>query len=150
MMMKKVNYLLIMLFAVALMSTSCCKDDPIPDPVEITVDDLVGDWDFVSLEFDGATYTDCAEVLTGSGYEYVKLSLFNVSTTELTLYDGCVNDSSVWDYALTNNILDIPAFNLEIQNVETFFDGNGEILKLKLLTPASYHLEGGVYTLEKR
>ncbi len=43
-MMKKVTYLLTIMFAVALMSTSCEKDDPVvPDPVEITEGDLVGD-----------------------------------------------------------------------------------------------------------
>ena len=139
------------MFSLVLMTTSCCKDDPIPDPVVITVDDLVGNWDFVSLDFNGTTYTDCAEVLTGSGYEYVTFSL-NVSESEIIIKDECINDvGSPWNYTLTNGIIDFldGGFQFEIQNTDTF-DPENPILELNLLTDSDHLLTGGIYTLEKQ
>lgn len=147
--MKKVIYLISIIFAVALLSTSCEKDPIVPEPDEITVADLEGNWDFVSVFHDDILYTDCNQGLLNQGYQYVKLSLLNVTKTRLILFDECVDDESPWDYTLTNNVLDIEGFRLEIQNVETFFEDE-RILKLKILNPASYHLSGGIYTLEKR
>jgi len=44
--MKKVTYLMTILFAVALMSTSCCKDDPVPEPQ--TLEEQYPEWSDLS------------------------------------------------------------------------------------------------------
>ncbi len=50
--MKKVIYLISILFALTLLTTSCEKEDPvIPEPDGITINDLLGDWNFVSLNW---------------------------------------------------------------------------------------------------
>ena len=120
------------------------------------MEDLVGNWDYVSLDFNGTHYTDCNSDLRDAGYGYVNLSLLDVSTSTMTLYDNCIAESVYgyvgieYEFTFSNNVLDIEGFLLEIQNVETFFETNGEILKFKILNHTIFYFDGGVYTLEKR
>ena len=75
--MKKVTYLMTILFAVALMSTSCCKDDPVP---ELTLEEQYPEW------------SDLSWVSTnGSTSEYPQLDLIiinDVATLTETEYVG--------------------------------------------------------------
>ena len=153
--MKKVTYLLTIMFAVALMSTSCEKDDPVvPDPVEITEGDLVGDWDFYSLEFDldengtiepeEITF-DCDVNL--DSYYLTTLSLHNMSTNKVTLDDDCTPDGRIYDYTLDGNLINCENGKrvFEIMNVETF-DGTELVVKLKSATTTGLPIDG-IYTL---
>lgn len=155
-MMKKVTYLLTMIFAVALLSTSCCKDDPVPDPDEITTTDLTGNWDFQSLEFNGEITYDCDETLNET-YDLVKLHLHNVTELEMTLYSDCMDAedgvdswSDTYDYTLDDNVIELgnnkPKFR--IVNVDEFLN-NLNILKLELFDQGIQTAlpEGGIYTL---
>ena len=130
---------------VALMSTSCCKDDPVPDPVEITVSDLVGDWDFQSLEFNGEFYTGCDDDL--EDYFLTTLSLHDMSTSEVTLDDDCTVDGRTYDYVLDGNLINCENGKrvFEIMNVETF-DGTELVVKFKSATTTGLPI-GGIYTL---
>ena len=145
--MKKVAYLMTLIFAVALMSTSCCKDDPVPDPDEITTTDLVGNWNFQSLEFNDEFYTTCDADL--DSYFLTTLSLHNMSTSEVTLDDDCVADGRTYDYTLDGNLIDCENGKrvFDIMNVETF-DGTELVVKLKSATTAGLPI-GGIYTLVK-
>lgn len=155
--MKKVTYLLVLLFPLVLMSTSCSKDEDDPIPNGITVNDLVGDWNFVSLEFNNVVYdteTELAELdLT---YSYIQLSFLNVTTTTIGLLDhrsggGIVTE---WDYEFSNNTIDVYAngwsggFVFHIENWETF---DGTVLKLKLMSSKASNQApiGGVYTMTR-
>lgn len=64
--MKKLTYLLLVMFAVVLMTTSCeeesvTPDEPTEDPI-ITLEEFEGLWNFVQAEYDGKTYTSCSDV----------------------------------------------------------------------------------------
>ena len=146
--MKKVTYLLTIMFAVVLMSTSCCEDDPVvPDPVEITTADLVGDWDFYSLEFNGELYTGCDVDL--NSYFLTTLSLYNMSTSEVTLNDDCTEDGRTYDYTLDGNLIDCENGKrvFEIMNIETF-DGTELVVKFFSASANGFPI-GGIYTLQK-
>lgn len=137
-----------------LMFTACEKDDPIvPDPDEITVSDLVGDWRFVSLEFNGEIYTDCDFELN-KDYGYVTLNFFNMTTTEVMLYTDCVDggadpDDRIYPYTLSNNTINCSNESrvFEILNVEAF-DGTELVLELKSAKTTGIPITG-IYTLIK-
>jgi len=156
--MKKVNYFLTILFAVALLSTSCEKDDsivPVPEvPEGITTEDLVGHWDFVSLEIDGTTYTGCSEELRNIYGSYGSISLIILSTTTLGISDPCGDNPDDYydaEYVLENNEIDWDEGWLifSIENVDTF-NGSKLILKLKDIVGENNNvLIGGIYTLSR-
>lgn len=151
--MKKVAYLMTMILALALVSTSCCKDDD-DIPNVITVNDLVGDWNFQSLTFDGGygvkVYDTEAELdQLDANYSYVEISLVNVTTTVMGLLDHRGSSSPYDDtYTLSNNIINFSNNKLVfyIENWETF---DGTVLKLKLNTSTATTSApiGGVYTM---
>jgi len=65
--MKKVTYLLLVMFATILLTTSCEKDDVITPEEEtevpiITLEEFVGYWNFIQSEYNGETYTSCEDV----------------------------------------------------------------------------------------
>jgi hypothetical protein len=151
--MKKFAYLLTVVLAITLMSFSCEKEDPIVED-QITVQDLLGDWNFVSLEFNGTVYDTEAELWTlNETYDLVGLSLLDVTTATATLNDPYFdNNDGVWEaeynYTLNDLVINFEdQIELQILNAETF---NGTVLKLKLIdcvksdTPIN-----GIYTLER-
>ena len=86
--MKKLAYLLILTIAMVSF-TSCEKEDPTPDG--ITVNHLIGDWNFQSLEIVGVrTYyannpTDVIDL--DNDYTYGRIGFRNVTTTEIGLFE---------------------------------------------------------------
>ena len=152
--MKNLTYLFSILFAVTLLSTSCEKDNTVvPEPEGITVQDLVGDWNFVSVEYNGTVYTECAPELSDL-FALVDLNLLNVTETTLAVYTTCginggTGDLSNENYTFTNNTIDYftGAIVLEIQNVDTF---DGSVLVLKLIDASAPTVMpiGAIFTLE--
>ena len=134
------------------MSMSCEKDDPVPDPVEITEGDLVGDWTFQSLEFNGELYTDC-NVELNLNYNGTTMSILDVTTTTMTLYNDCMDggaspSQSTYNYTLVDNEInceDIVKF--KIKEVE-LFDGTKLVLEMTYATYGALPV-GGVFTLTK-
>ena len=155
--MKKAIYLLAMIFTLALMSTSCDPtDDPInddPEPQGIVAADIVGDWEFASLEFEGDVYVFCNDSLNEL-YDFVTLYVYGVTETNLTLFSDCVDNDIDFEmgysYTIENNIiyLEDNAYTFEILNAEEF---NGNTLVLELIDRAGANVPvGGVYTLVKQ
>ncbi len=166
-MMKKTIYLLTMIFAVALLSTSCEKEDPVvPESYEFSVDELVGNWNFESLSFvdvdhnttvDGEYNTDQELSDLNEFYDFVQLD-FSFTATSVTLsstyLDENVNGTGDWSnsytYTIEGNIISINDGYLmfEVMNGESLLNDEGE-LKLKLNDGNADMPEGGIYTLIK-
>jgi hypothetical protein len=154
--MKKVIYLISILFAVALLSTSCCKDD---DPIiedQITVEDLLGDWNFVSLEFEGDIYDTPEELnILNVNYDLVALD-FNFTATEATYSTEYVDEGQenpfirTYSYTLSGTPPVINCYDqikFEVVNAETF---DGSVLELKLIfCVQNGTVLNGTYTLER-
>ena len=154
--MKKVTYLLVIMFSLVLASTSCEKGDEVTPEDEVTgiqPSDIVGSWGFVSLEFNGETYTYCDTELNRD-YDGVTLGIDNVTTTNMTLYTNCVDNGLPWrqDYVYTIKdnviIIDDNILRYQIVNATTF---DGTVLKLKLIDQGGNTTLplNGTYTLEK-
>lgn len=129
--MKKVTYFLV--FAISMFVFTSCEDEPVnptPDPTTITIDQLVGDWNFESVEIDGITYTECSEVTIGlqSFLNVVKTGDNSGSLTEEFKCDGATFD---WEFTLVNNEINLGdgnGYQGQIVNAETF---DGTVLKIK-------------------
>jgi len=149
--MKKVAYLMTMILVPALFSTSCSKEDN-DDLKSITVNDLVGDWNFESLTFNGAVYDTETELdELDENYSYVEISLVNVTTTVLGLLDHRGSPNPYDDtYSLSNNIINFSngKFIFDIDNWETF-DGTVLKLKLKSSNVTTTAPIGGLYTMTR-
>lgn len=166
--MKNLNYFLVVLFAVALLTTSCEKEDILPDetPTGITTDQLTGKWTFQSLLYDGTTYVLGSPELAdlNDGFNYIQFDLDFVSKTEVNLYmdyRGTDETNANWGYyetyneylefTLVDGVINILELELELKitNVELF---DGTTLELKLLGTNlgnQYVPLNGVFTLTK-
>ena len=144
------------MFSLTLMSTSCEKDELIvPEPDEITVTDLLGDWNFESLEFFNPygvlikSYTGGCTAELDANYNYGAISILNVTDSELRLLDICSGGNGYGDrYSLINKTINFSdgKFIFEITNANTF---NGTVLKLKLKS-SNIAIDApidGIYTL---
>ncbi len=140
-----------MILVPALFSTSCSKEDN-DDLKSITVNDLVGDWNFESLTFNGAVYDTETELdELDENYSYVEISLVNVTTTVLGLLDHRGSPNPYDDtYSLSNNTINFSngKFIFDIDNWETF-DGTVLKLKLKSSNVTTTAPIGGLYTMKK-
>ena len=146
------------MFTMVLISTNCDKDDDPNVPEGITPADLVGDWEFVSLEFDTTIYYagSCESSNTkelNEKYNLVTLSLHNVSTDTITLFDDCVDAGGIFQpsftYILSDNVINCEdTYKFKIVNADTF---NGDTLKLELIYPTVPPVlpVGGIYTLNR-
>jgi len=169
--MKKVIYLMTMVLALTLISTSCCKDDdPIPDV--ITVSQLEGDWGFSSFDFDvnGNGTIDVNEQFTidnicsaselnaYTGWNWRALGFENVGTTSLTFTTEC--STAEYDFAFTLTKVNSNYFlNIKMSasdtNIEYKFqilntEGIGNELRIKLIEAKTTNNPiGGIYTLVK-
>lgn len=153
-MMKKVTYLLTIMFAVVLMSTSCCKDDPIVPDGPLTEADLQGVWVSESYSLDGTTYVfDACGSLPNGAYMLITL---NIGASNTTMTDNCPPDSPISfddDMWLENNATKLTfGDNIWIKfDVISYDRTEPEILTL-LLTDTSHGLEmplDGTYVLHK-
>jgi len=157
--MKSNIYYAILIFSLVLLTTSCEKEDPTLDG--ITVNDLVGDWNFQSLTFDAGdgvevynTETELAELdLT---YDFIQISLVGVTTTEMGILNHRASPNPYDDtYTLSNNTINFGngRFIFYIENWETF---DKTVLNVKLKS-SIYHDPSagdnmpinGVYTLTR-
>ena len=142
------------MFSLVLMSTSCEKDPVVPEPDGITpdgitVEDLLGNWNFESLEIAGKTYTGGCSVELDNDYNWGAISLIEINENELRLLDICSGGNGVSDgYSLIDNIINYSKgkFVFEITNADTF---NGTVLKLEFKSSniAINAPIGGIYTL---
>jgi uncharacterized membrane protein YciS (DUF1049 family) len=133
--MKEVKYSIFFVLLLALISISCSKVSDESDDDGITVNDLVGDWNFQSLTFNGVVYDTEAELAElDLTYSYIQLSFLNVTTTTIGFLDhrGSGNPAD-GEYTLSNNTINFEDDKLVfyIDNWETF---DGSVLKLKLLS----------------
>ena len=154
--MKQINYLLL---ATILFFSNCSNDNGVDEMlseeiVEITEADLVGNWEFVSLEFEGKTYEDCDDKLREK-YNLTKLSFLNVTLKSelyeeptLIYYSDCGNlISSERRFEIKDNYICLyNETNLKffILNSQSF---NGKLLKIKLITNSKSIPADGIYTL---
>jgi hypothetical protein len=135
--MKKVTYLVVLMFALVIVSISCKKDDTNPTPEQptgLTVSQILGDWNFVSLEIDGNTYTACSTELKNK-YNFATLNL-NFTTTKMTEFDFCSSTPDLGyddSFVLKNNQINWSDGKMVflIDNADTF---NGTVLKLKWIS----------------
>ncbi len=150
------------------MSTSCKKEDP--KPQGITVNDLIGSWIFMTLEFDGKTTLGCDSVLN-KNYDFITLDFYNinwnfwVSAPYMTLHTSCVDsgDAPNWEKAYQFTLVDSvincnDELKFKIINISTFEFVNaytserttGKKLKLKLIDSSIPDVPlSGIYTLGK-
>ena len=148
--MKNLAYLLIL--TIAMVSFTSCEKDEDPAPDGITVNDLVGNWNFQSLTFNGVVYdTEPKLAELDVAYSNIQLSFFNVTTTELGLFNHRSGAPLPWrkNYTLSNNTInfDGDSFVFHIENWETF---DGTTLKVKLVSSiVSTAPIGGVYTMTR-
>jgi len=152
--MKKVTYLLTIMFAVALLSTSCCKDDPIvPDGTLTKAEILSGEW--VSVSYN---YVDCGACNTG---EVTDITLSeDMGSYDFELIDNCdASNTNIWGCYVTllnegtQLKLTATGFSLEFDVLD--YDGENDTLVLELTfsnidNPSAIDVPvGGIYTLEK-
>src|SRR5690554_6373072 len=143
--MKKLARLILVSLIFTFVTTACKEDDENNiDPIEnngITEADLVGNWDFVSLEFEGKTYTDCDDQLRKK-YSLTNLSFFDVTLKSelygvptLIYFSNCGNTtSSERRFNIEDNYIYLyneDKLKYLILNSQTF---NGTTLKIKLIT----------------
>ena len=154
-MMKKVTYLMTLIFAVALMSTSCCKDDPIVPDGTLTEADLQGVWVSDSYSLDGVTYTSCSNLPEGE-YMLITLNLNNELVGQVD--DNCNGSIHLFvEASLGNEVLNLDAtqggYFLRFNVVS--YDSGTETLTLQLTNKSGdSYLEdvpdNGTYVLEKQ
>ena len=160
--MKKLNLLLLMMLSLVIMTTSCEKESVTPDKEKesesITVNDLLGDWKFVSLNYKNHVYETETELKALSeSLRLVKLD-FNFTENKMTFHTFYANNgqggSATYDYTLDKLIINggdeyVTQIKFEIVNDDTF---NGTELKLKLIKSIFKNEVvpfNGIYTLKK-
>jgi hypothetical protein len=130
--MKKVIYLISILFAVALMSFSC--EDPIVP--ETTIEDFIGTWETISYEYQNELYLTCEELeeanISPDGVEFAFLELTINSASHAILNDICGENTESDNVMFDNNYL-------------IFNDGSFLILKFKVLNFENDMLELELY-----
>jgi hypothetical protein len=146
-----------LVLTLALGFTSCGdkEDDPTPsNPNEITIDQLVGKYNTVSVLFNGKSITDACDDNWGSVVNMRKIDLnFKGGTynfTDLTSY-SCSNGTTV-TYNILDNIASISDNVLDLDGVYKFkvLSLSNGTLKLELLSTTAITTPiGAVYTLSK-
>jgi len=151
--MKKINLLLAVLVAILVMFSSCEEDDSVEPKDEqteakITTEDLVGDWGFVSLKYDGMKLDNCDELThIYSDYSHGILNFYEMTEEYIDDYQIVCSNTYSWSYySLEDSVITIGQ-NLEFKIIKC----NESILKLELIDGFSNRelFIGGIYTLEK-
>jgi hypothetical protein len=156
--MKKINLLFGLLVAMLVVFSSCEEDESVKpkdekeDEPKIQTNDLKGDWGFVSLEFEGDTYTGCSGELVYD-YYYSMLNFYPMTDSTVTLNNPCTGDGGTEEktlpYIIEKNMITVDnTLEFKIMNYDTF---DGTELRIKLVGPEYFNefLIGGIYTLEK-
>lgn len=141
------------MFAMTLMGFSCERDDDgdVNTATEITVNDLLGDWHFQSLTFNGVVY-DTEEELAelDKTYSYIQLSFLNITPTTIGFFchRSGIDSPAIGEYILSNNNINFEEgkFVFNIENWKTF---NGTMLKVKLISSNATNEApiGGIFTM---
>lgn len=148
--MKKVIYLIAMIFAFVFISTSCSKKNDDDILSGITVDELIGDWYFQSLEFNGKVYEVGGDFTDLIDYDFFRVSFLKVTPTRMDLFNRGNNMPSTWggiSYKLSRNTISIQDwFEFHVENWETF---DGSVLIVKLLKSNEFKNTpvGGIFTM---
>jgi len=144
--MKKVTYLMTILFAVVLMSTSCCKDDPVPN-TPLTKSEITGS-DWMSVSYNG---TACGACNTGEVTD-ITLTTAGSGEYDFELLDNCYSsnrwyvDVELNDDATELNLVGTGTGTFEF-DVVSYEDG---LLTLYLtFTNVGNVPSNGTYVLEK-
>jgi hypothetical protein len=172
--MKKVTYLMVIMLATVLIMNSCKKKDdgtatPSDKPI-ITLAELAGQWNFVSLEFRSKLYTNCDEISLDTatnkkGSEIIDLKIIagdNIAKAGYKYYDCDLHDNCNNFLRNVNIILDEKTNQIKIGRVIgameddpiTFqvisYNKTSKILVLKWISPnRTYFAVSGVYTFQK-
>ena len=163
--MKKLNLFLVLVLGLVLtVFTSCEKDDPIipeKEPVEENVvepSDLVGDWGFTSLEFEGETYYGCDPYLN-QDYLLVTFEFLDVTETTLKMYSNCHDGEGPWksgdfNYLIENENLLIKNYHGDLTTefkILNFREFDGKTLKLEFTWDIGSNVPiNGIYVLTKK
>jgi len=142
--MKKVTYLLLLMFATVLLTTSCDEDETLTPDDEtvdaiISQDELIGLWNFVDFEIEGEIYNeyniDCGN------FTYImnnELDFF-MFESQIEVY-GRNQDGIVLEYILNDDNIIINSFSYQSETTDNLslelelldYDKASKILKLKL------------------
>jgi len=152
----KTLFNLLLVFSLIL-STSCSKENSLvpdvkPEQTGITANDLVGNWNFVSLEYQGRTiYGYDAELKKTK--DFVTLGLREVTASTLRFYCDCsiyLNQGETKLSDFTYNYT-LSKTELNADNVIKFeiISASKTTLKLKMTYGNTNMPIGGTYTLKK-
>jgi hypothetical protein len=157
--MKKIIYLSILMFSLILTSTSCSKENSLvpdvkPEQTGFTAANLVGNWNFVSLEYQGRT-------ISGYDSEFKKtvncatISFRDVTTTTLKIYTDCsvlLKQGETWTSEPLKYTLSKTELNWNDGTFKfTILSATATTLKLKLIAGMSSNIaKDGIYTLNKQ
>lgn len=149
--MKKLIFLTILTLTLATVFTSCKKQPIEPeDPNAELKEMLVGNWEFVSLEFNNNIYTGCDPILS-EDYYLTDFDFRDVTLTDFTHYIECgtENGSMHYEYTIVDDVLiwGNNSRQFEIMNIDTF-DGTELVLKFISSTLNNVPI-GGIYTFQK-
>ena len=153
--MKRVAYLSVMFIALTLMSFSCEKEDPQPEPKVLTAQDIVGDWNFESLTVGTTVYdfpADSLEIV--QTYNFGALSFEGVIATSTTSGKFTLRNHETYDaafldnFTLTDNVINFfdGMLIFSIENAQTF-NGSELVLKLTSANNTTGKPIGGIYRL---
>ena len=142
------------MFAVALMSTSCCKDDPIVPDGTLTESNLQGVWVSDSYTINGTTY-DANDCPAGE-YMLITMNINNELVGQVD--DNCNSTNHLFvDVLFGDDEISLDAtlggYTLTFDVVSYVNDGGTETLTLLLTYKSSYFddtPEGGTYVLVKQ
>lgn len=147
--MKKVTYLLLVMFAVVLMGTSCEEDPIVPKTNDglITLAELDGQWYFESYTYDNIDW-HCGSDIT-LGYDNINGDFVNwyFDTDEMVAikYPSCESGfEHDYDFSKDGNTIKIYNYTF------TVISYKNNILRLRLdATPFNYDYLGGILTLDR-
>lgn len=151
--MKKFAYLFVLMFSVVLVSTSCEKDEDEIVPDVLTTQALLGNWDFVSLDYNGTVYDTDAELnQLNATLDLVALD-FNFTTTQVTYSTTYVDagDENPLERTYSYTLSGTPqVINCDDQIKFQVVSFSNTQLKLKLIYCIQNGVPlNGVYTLTK-
>jgi hypothetical protein len=147
--MKKVTYLLLVMFATLLLTASCEEDEDLTPDVIITQAEFSGMWSFIEFELDGESYDvyniDC-ENFTYTMNSELDFFMFK---DQIEIY-GRNQDGIILKYVLEDNIIKINSYRYQYETTDNIslelkllsYDKTNKILKLKLGSNFSCYSEG--------
>lgn len=163
--MKKITYLISIFFMVALMSTSCEKEDPIVPDAErqITLPELEGTWISTQYDYEGISYIDCSNLIDATNndvkngdFMLIDINIKSVDSdwnlesqcTNLILSDGNKIEYEVNTQELVFKSAGVYVIKFKVKS----YDVENEILKLEITEEYVGGVGipiGGIYTLHK-